>query len=217
MLPISVALVDEQPLIVDGLVRLLSRTGDFHVVATGSSAPDVVDICRTHQPNVVVIDPCIAGDVYELVASVVRIAPNTKVVTFTAAQGVEPAIVALDAGASGYVMKRCSSRELVRAIASAHSGETYITQMFARDVIARLQDPSLRRKAAKDLVLKCRECQIAHLLMIGRTSEEIATALKISEKTLENHMAILRHKLQVHNRREAVIAAQKFRFSLVTH
>jgi DNA-binding NarL/FixJ family response regulator len=214
--PITVALVDEQPLIVDGLVRLLSRTGGFHVVATGSSAQDVVDICRTHQPNVVVIDPSIAADIYELVGSVVRIAPNTKVVSFTAAQGVEPAIVALDAGAGGYVTKRCSSVELVRAIASARSGETYITRMFARNVIARLQNPSLRRKAAKEVVLKCREGQIAHLLMIGRTSEQIATALKISEKILGKHMAILRHKLQVHNRREEVIAARKYR-SLVIH
>jgi DNA-binding NarL/FixJ family response regulator len=72
-------------------------------------------------------------------------------VTFTAAQGVEPTIMALDAGASGYVLKGGTSDELVQAIASVQSGDTYITQSSTSEVIARLRGASLRAGLKKKL------------------------------------------------------------------
>jgi DNA-binding NarL/FixJ family response regulator len=75
VLPIKVALVDDHPLIVDGLLALLSRAGGFEVVATGKSAQDILDICKVHEPEVIVVDLYMAGDVYESIASAVRIVP----------------------------------------------------------------------------------------------------------------------------------------------
>lgn len=209
MSTISIALVDDHPLMVEAISSLLSRTPGFEVVATGTTAQDIIDICQLHQPKVAIVDLSMVGDVYTAIASAVRAAPATRIVAFTAATGVEPAIRALDAGASGYVLKGSSSGELIQAITSVQSGETYITQNFASRVIAALRDPLLRRKAAEAVKLSIREEQIVRLLLRAKTNKEIAIVLKISEKTVKHYMTILMQKLHARNRLEVVIAAQK--------
>jgi DNA-binding NarL/FixJ family response regulator len=209
MSAVSIALVDDHPLMVEAIVSLLSRSQDFRVLATGARAEDIIDISARHQPDVFIVDLSMPGDVYEAIATGIKIAPKTKVVAFTAATGVETAIRALDAGASGYVLKGSSAKELIRAVESVRSGETYITQSFASQVIAALRDTSLRRKAAERVKLSIREEQIVRLLLRGKTNREIAAPLKISEKTVKHYMTILMQKLRARNRLELVIAAQE--------
>jgi DNA-binding NarL/FixJ family response regulator len=207
---ISIVLIDDHPLMIDALSSLLKGIEGFDVVGTGKTAYDIVELCRQTHPQVAIVDLGLAGDVYAAIASTIKISPSTKIVAFTAATGVDTAIRALDAGASGYVLKRSSTSELVQAILSVQSGETFITQSFASRVIAGLRDASLRRKAAEAVVLSIREQQIVRLLMRGQTNKEIAIAIKISEKTVKHYMTMLMQKLQVRNRLEVVIAAQKY-------
>ena len=206
---ITVALVDDHPLMLSGLQELLSRSGGFQVVATGKSPRDILDICEVHEPEVIVVDLFMGCDICAVIGAAIRIAPKTKVVAFTAALGVEPAILALDAGAAGYVLKGGTSAELVQAIEAVHAGGTYVTQRFTSEVIAKLRDAHFRRKAAKALIFNVRELRIMHLLMIGKTDKQIAVALRIDEAALEDHMTMLRQKLRARNRREAVIEAKK--------
>jgi DNA-binding NarL/FixJ family response regulator len=206
---ISIALVDDHPLMVEAVSSLLSRTQDFEIVATGTTSRDIFEICALHQPQIVIVDLSMPGDVYESITAAIKIAPRTKVITFTAATGVEPAIRALDAGASGYVLKGSSSQELIQAVTAVRNGETYITQSFASRVISALRDSSLRRKAAEAVKLSIREEQIVRLLLRGNTNKQIANVLKISEKTVKHYMTVLMQKLHARNRVEVVIAAQK--------
>ncbi len=206
---IKVALVDDHPLMLTGLQDLLSRSGGFEIVATGRSPRDILEICKVHEPEVIVVDLFMGCDICAVISAAIRIAPRTKVVAFTAALGVEPAILALDAGATGYVSKGGTSAELVQAIESVHAGGIYVTHRFASEVIARLQDAHFRRKAAKALIFNVRELRIIHLLTIGKTDEQIAVALRIDRTTLDNHMTTLRQKFNARNRREAVIEAIK--------
>jgi DNA-binding NarL/FixJ family response regulator len=182
----------------------------FEVVGTGTSANEIVELCRRTNPQVAVVDLHMPGDVYGAISTAIKVSPATRIVAFTAATGVDSAIRALDAGASGYVLKGSNTTELVNAISSVQSGETYITQNFANRVITGLRDASLRRRAAEAVMLSIREQQIVRLLMIGKTNKEIAIAIKISEKTVKHYMTALMQKLQVRNRLEVVIAAQKF-------
>ena len=205
---IRVALVDDHPLMLNGLQDLLSRSGGFEVVATGKSPRDILNICKVHEPEVIVVDLFMGCDICAVIAAAIRIAPKTKIVAFTAALGVEPAILP-DAGATGYVSKGGTSAELVQAIESVHAGGTYVTHRFTSEVIAKLRDASFRRKAAKALIFNVRELRIIHLLTIGKTDKQIAVALRIDETTLDNHMAPLRQKLKARNRREVVIEARK--------
>jgi two-component system, NarL family, nitrate/nitrite response regulator NarL len=140
----------------------------------------------------------------------IRVSPNTKVVAFTAASGVEAAIRALDAGANGYVRKGSSAQELIQAVEAVRHGETYITQSFANQVIAGLRNAPLRKVAAAAVRFSIREYQIVRLLLRGKTNRDIAIALRISEKTVKNYMTILMQKLNARNRLEVVIAAQAF-------
>jgi DNA-binding NarL/FixJ family response regulator len=206
---IKVALVDNHPLMLNGLQDLLSRSGGFEIVATGKSSGDILHICRVHEPEVIVVDLFMDCDICAMIAAAIRIAPRTKVVAFTAALGVEPAILALDAGATGYVLKGGTSAELVQAIQSVHAGEIYVTHSFTSEVIARLRDAPFRRKAAKAVMFNVRELRIIHLLTIGKTDEQIAVALRIDRTTLDSHISTLRKKIEARNRREAIIEARK--------
>jgi len=209
MSTVSIGLVDDHPLMIEGIVALLSRAQGLQVLSTGSTAKDIIDISLRFHPDVIIVDLSMAGDVYEAIATSIRLAPNTKVVAFTAATGVDSAIRALDAGASGYVLKGSSAQELIQAVESVRLGETYITQNFASQVIAALRNTSLRRQAAEAVRFSIREDQIVRLLLRGNTNKEIAISLKISEKTVKNYMTILMQKLHARNRLEVVIAAQK--------
>ena len=206
---ISIALIDDHPLMIEALSSLLKRIGGFTVVGMGTTAIDVVEISRQTHPQIAVVDLSMPGDVYGAIANAIKISPSTKIVAFTAATGVETAIRALDAGASGYVLKGSTTSELIQAILTVQSGQTYITQSFASRVVAGLRDVSLRRKAAEAVRFSIREDQIVRLLLVGFTNKAIAASLKISEKTVKNYMTILMQKLSARNRLEVVIAAQR--------
>ena len=210
MSSISVALIDDHPLMLDAISSLLRRTEGFEIVGTGATPLDVVEICKNSRPDIVIIEPLLAGDPYTAISNALKISPLTRILAYTGATGVEPAIRALDAGARGYVLKRSNVAELIQGVSSVHAGETYITQSFASRVIGGLRDASLRRKAAEAVVLNIREQQIVRLLMAGKTNKEIARAIGISEKMVKHYMTGLMQKLQVRNRLEVVIAAQRF-------
>jgi DNA-binding NarL/FixJ family response regulator len=209
MSTVSIGLVDDHPLMIEGILGLLSRAQDFRVLSTGSTARDIIDISSRFHPDVIIVDLSMSGDVYAAIVTSIKISPNTKIVAFTAATGVDSAIRALDAGANGYVLKGSSAGELIQAVKSVRLGETYITQSFASQVIAALQNVSLRRVAAEAVRFSIREAQIVRLLLRGKTNKEIAISLKISDKTVKNYMTILMQKLNARNRLEVVIAAHK--------
>lgn len=206
---VSVAVVDDHPLMIDAVVALFSNIDEFVVVATGTSSRDVHEIGTIIRPDIMIVDLGLPGDVYSAISAVTALSSDTKLIAFTAATGVDAAIRALDSGARGYVLKGSNSEELIDAIDVVRSGETYITRNFATKVIAGLRDASLRRQAAEAVKLSIREDQIVRLLLKGKTNKEIALAIKISEKTVKHYMTILMQKLQVRNRLEVVIAAQK--------
>ena len=208
MTTVSIGLVDDHPLMIEGIVALLSRVQGFEVLSTGSKAKDITDISLRFHPDVIIVDLSMAGDVYEAIATSIKVSPNTKIVAFTAATGVDSAIRALDAGASGYVLKGSGAQELIQAVDSVRHGETYITRSFANQVIAGLRNASLRRVAAEAVRFSIREDQIVRLLLRGFTNKAIAASLKISEKTVKNYMTVLMQKLNARNRLEVVIAAQ---------
>jgi DNA-binding NarL/FixJ family response regulator len=201
---VSIGLVDDHPLMIEGIITLFSRTQGLAISSTGSTARDIIDISSRFHPDVIIVELSMAGDVYEAIATSIKVSPNTKIVAFTAATGVDSAIRALDAGANGYVLKGSSAQELIQAVEAVRLGETYITQSF----IAALRNASVRRVAAEAVRFSIREDQIVRLLLRGKTNKEIATALMISEKTVKNYMTILMQKLNARNRLEVVIAAQ---------
>jgi DNA-binding NarL/FixJ family response regulator len=208
MSKISLAFVDDHPILLDGLVRIFSGFEDFTVIAKASSAIDATKIPSLKKTDVVVLDLNMPGNAFEAISKISTEHPETKVIAFTASVNIDHAVQALEAGASGYVLKGSTADELVEAIRSVVRGETFITQSFASKVIQALRNSSLRKMAAQAIRLSVREDQIVRLLLRGRTNKEIANQLSISEKTVKHYMTILMQKLNARNRIEVVLAAQ---------
>ncbi len=209
MKAISVALVDDQPITLAGLIQAFAAEGEYRIVATGSSLQEAVTIAAVHQPEILVIDLAASGHTLTAISSIMAQHPTTRIIALAAASGVDHAVSALEAGARAYVARTCSADELIRAARAVVAGETYVSQSLASGVIAALRQASVRKRALQALKLTVREEQIVQLLLLGRPNKEIAARLGISEKTVKHYMTILMQKLNVTNRVEAVIAAQK--------
>src|ERR1700712_2815747 len=115
---VSIAIIDDQPLMVEAIKLFLSRNREHQVIAVGTSANDFYNICCTRKPSVAIVELGMGDDVYLAIAAAAKAVPDCKIIAFTAATGVEFAIRALDAGAHAYVLKRGNPQELLYAIKS---------------------------------------------------------------------------------------------------
>lgn len=209
MVKISIAVVDDHPLLMEGLAALMQRKAGFSLTAAGSAASDIYAITDKHRPDAMVVDLNMPGDAFRAIADAAKAAPEMKIIVFTASTNTDHAIKALEAGAKGYVLKGSSADDLIAAIEATCRGEIYITPSFAAKMIGALQSKALEKKAAQSTKLSVREDQIVRLLLCGKQNREIARALSLSEKTVKGYMTHLMHKLNARNRLEVVIAAQK--------
>lgn len=209
MVKISIAVVDDHPLLMEGLAALMQRKAGFSLTAAGSAASDIYTITDRHRPDAMVVDLNMPGDAFQAIADAAKAAPEMKIIVFTASTNTDHAIKALEAGAKGYVLKGSSADDLIEAIEATCRGEIYITPCFAAKMIGALQSKALEKKAAQSTKLSVREDQIVKLLLCGKQNREIARALSLSEKTVKGYMTHLMHKLNARNRLEVVIAAQK--------
>jgi len=201
-------LVDDHPIMLEGMTESLSRLLDCQIVAKAACAGEALAAALRCRPDIVVLDLSIKGNAFETISNIVAACPGTRVVVFTGQAGVDSALKTLESGASGFVSKNSTAEELSRALRLVLAGETYITQGLAARVIAALRDSSLRKRAADAIRFSVREEQIVQLLLKGKTNKEIARQLAISEKTVKHYMSVLMQKLNARNRIEVVLAAQ---------
>lgn len=211
----TIAIVDDHPLIVDGLSLLFKDRADYQLLATGRSLTNALDIAERLAPDILILEPAMEGRGYDCISQI-STSPKTSVIAFTSLPGVEPAVRALDAGAKGYALKSNSADELHLAISAIAVGDTYITPAFAMKVIMALRNSSLRKRAVEAIKLSVREEKIIKMLLQGRTNKEIGIQLAISEKTVKHYMTILMQKMHVRNRMEVLIAAQKLGFGTLS-
>ena len=158
-------------------------------------------------PEVMILDLSMPGDVFAAIDVMTEASPTLKLVVFTAFANVDLAIRALDAGAHAFVLKGRPYEDLFEAIEAARRGELYVSPGFAPQLVAGYRNWS-RRETVK---LSARERQLLDCLMQGNTNKEIASTLKLTEKTVKHYMTNLMNKLQVKNRVEVVLAAQRLR------
>lgn len=204
MRSVSVAFFDDHPTLLEGMRAIFARRPGYKVVATGECCADALDSALEYKPNVILIDLNMPGNAFDCIRQIRKSVPETKVVAFTASSGINHAIDALQAGASGYVLKGSPLGSLREAIDAVIAGETYISKGLATKVIAALANPQ-----ATGIRLSIREEQIVSLLLESRTNREMAVEMKLSEKTIKNYMTLLMQKLKVRNRVGLVMAARK--------
>jgi two-component system nitrate/nitrite response regulator NarL len=204
----TIGFVDDHPILLEGLKGLFSDIPAYSVIGTGCSANEAWQIVEAHQPDVLFMDLSMPGDVFATIAKIAKDPVRTKVVVYTAFSSVDSAMRALDAGATGFVLKNSPVDEIFAAVESVVRGELFITGQYASQVMSGLRNREQREAFNRKVKLNVREKQIVEYLRQARTNREIALSMSISEKTVKHYMTILMQKLNARNRVEVVVQSQ---------
>ena len=207
---IRIAVVDDHPLLRDGVVHVLKCSKLFDVVAEGRCGADAVNIARTLAPDLILLDVSMPGGGVEAASQIAASTPQVRCVMLTVSEEEEIVSGALQAGARGYILKGTSGPELVRIVQAVHQGDSYVTPGLAARLLKHVpQQPVVKAEkngGACDLTL--REEQVLDHVSRGLTNKEIANSLRLSEKTVKHYMTNILQKLNVRNRVEAVLMAR---------
>lgn len=209
---ISVAVVDDHPMIREGVSSVLSRDSRFSIVAQGESGREAVNIACDCKPDVMLIDVHMPGGGGIAAAGAIHAkVPSVKTIMLTVSEEETDLVSALEAGASGYVLKGTPGAELARIVKSVLDGEVYVAPGLAARAILRMRhSPPVEKPKAEPVAgLTKREGEILSSAAEGMTNKEIANRLDLSEKTVKHYMTNILDKLGVRNRVEAVLAMKR--------
>ena len=202
---IRVAIVDDQRLFNEGLGRIVGAQRGMEIVGTAYDGESAVQMCRKLEPDVVLMD--INMPVMDGVAAtreIRRLLPNTRVLILTVNSDDAHVFRGIKAGASGYLLKDCTPEDLSRAIRTVYAGDTIMAPEIARKMLLAFEEADLEPSAPH---LTQREIEIITALARGRGNKQIARNLKISEKTVRNHISNIYKKLHIYDRTQAVLYA----------
>jgi len=202
---IRIVVVDDHPIVRQGLVATLDDEPDFEVVGAASSAEEAVGLVQRQRPEVILLDLELPGaSGVEAIPRLREASPASRILVFTAYDTDERVLSAVRAGAGGYLLKGAAVAEIASAVRSVAGGET----VLAPSAAARLADAVRAPRGAGPLT--AREREVLRLVAQGLPGKQIAGALGISERTVKFHTASLIRKLGADNRAQAVaLAAQR--------
>lgn len=203
---IGVLIVDDHEVVRLGLRSLLENVDEIKVVGEASSGEEALERVEALRPDVVVMDvrmPEMGG--IEACRAIRSAFPETKVIMLTSYSDDEAVFASVMAGASGYVLKRIGSNQLVEGIKAVAKGGSLLDPTVTGQVLERLRGGDDEEKLDSDLVeeLTEQEERILDLIAQGCTNRDIASQLYLSEKTVRNYVSNILGKLQVANRTQA--------------
>ena len=199
---IRVAIVDDHPVVSDGIAANLRADPEIEVVATGASAESAVTIAGRDRPDVLVLDLELGGrSGLDAMAAVKAASPRTRIVVFSAYAGEERVATAFERGADSYVLKGTPSDELVAVVRSVAQGGTRIPAEIAEQLARAVRTPRRDR-------LTEREREILALLADGLPNRAVAERLGIAERTVKFHVGEILARLGATNRAQAVAIAK---------
>src|SRR4051812_34885047 len=192
----TIVLADDHRILAEGLRSML--TPQFNVLDVVYDGRELVSAAKRLQPDLIVADismPLLNG--IDAVSQLKKQNPRVKVVFLTMHQEPGYASRALEAGASGYVLKHAAGAELVTALQAAMRGETYISPSIAGEVFRAMHNPP-KDQADEAALLTPRQREILQLLVEGQSAKQIAAALSISSRTVEYHKYQMMESLRLH-------------------
>ncbi len=205
---LRILLVDDHEVVRLGLKALLERHPNLEVVAEASTAEEAIARAHQFRPDVVVMDVRLPGrSGIEATREIKAAYPETEVIILTSYAEDELLFEAIQAGASGYVLKQIGSDDLIRALEAVGRGEALLDPRLTRRVLERVRDAERQAAAAVFRELTDQELRVLALIAKGKTNKEIARELNLSEGTVRNYVSNLLHKLGVSNRAEAAAFA----------
>ncbi len=204
---ITVLVVDDQPVVRQGVRAFLGTQSDIAVVGAAASGEEALHLAAEHAPDVVLVDLVMPGmDGVETTRRLRQLSPRSQVLVLTSYDQDEYIFPAIRAGALSYLLKEVGSEELVDAIRKAAHGEAVLHPRVAARVVQELRGTRNDQPNAF-AELSERELEVLRLIASGLTNEEIAARLVISEKTVKSHVSNILAKLHVADRTQAAVFA----------
>lgn len=208
---IHVIIADDHTLFREGLAGIIQSEEDFEVVGQAGTAQEAVQLARDLLPDIILLDIDMPGGGLEAARVIAGEFPVTRIVVLTASEGDDHLIGALKIGARAYILKGVAARELVRILRAVWAGESYVPPILAASLLLEMRETHSPEKQLSSPLdeLTPREREILESLAAGLSNKEIGEQLFLSEKTVKHYMTNILQKLQVRNRVEAALLAQK--------
>ncbi|MEH1934229.1 MAG: response regulator transcription factor [Nostoc sp.] len=197
---IRVLVVDDHPVVRQGLIGMLEEAPDIVIVGQGRNGHEAIAVFQQQQPDVTLMDlrmPDMGG--VQAITVICNEFPNARIIVLTTYDTDEEIYRGLRAGAKGYLLKDSEPEELLTAIRTVTRGQQYIPLNVAAKLVQRMTAPEL----------SARELEVLQLVGQGMSNQEISTALNISESTVKTHINRILSKLDVKDRTQAAIIALK--------
>jgi DNA-binding NarL/FixJ family response regulator len=205
---IRLVLVDDHPIVLDGLECLFGLEPDLEVVASCRDAAGAVPAVQQHRPDVLLLDCRLPGrDGLDVLRELRQQGLSTRVVMFTAAMSGGETAEAVRLGVRGIVLKEMTPRRLVHCIRRVHAGDLVLAPTPGAD--ARSTEPANGGKGRAGALLSARELEVVRLVASGLRNREIALRLGVAEGTVKIHLQHIYEKLEIDGRLALILAARQ--------
>jgi DNA-binding NarL/FixJ family response regulator len=195
-----VLMVDDHPLLREGIAAVIALQDDMSIVAEASSGLEAIQKFREHRPDITLMDlqmPGMSGE--KAIQGIVSEFPGSRIIVLTNYSGDAQVIRAMKLGASAYLLKNMLRTDLLNTIRKLHEGKHYLPNEVAGIIAAHMMDDAL----------SCREIEVLRLVAQGCSNKEIANRIHVSEETAKSHVSNILSKLGVRDRTQAVVIAAR--------
>lgn len=195
---IRILLADDHGLVRTGVAMMIRQQSDMEVAAEADNGRRTVELAKEIAPHIVLLDismPDLNG--IDATRQIVALPSPPKVIALTGHTDRRAVVDILRAGASGYVIKNSPPQELISAIRMVHEGKVYLSPTIAGGVLEDLRASRPAGGSSEFASLSTREREVLQLMAEGKTTKQIASTLKVSKNTIDNHRAHLMSKLHL--------------------
>ncbi len=204
--PIKILVVDDHDMVRKGLISYLATEPGFTVVGEAVSGSEGVRLARSTLPDVILMDLLMeGGNGIEATRDILAFHPDCKVIIITSYYDEKEVFPAIEAGAFSYLLKTAGAQEITEAIRKAAAGQSVIEAKVTRVMLERMR----HKEKLPHNDLTARELDVLRLMGDGRTNQEIADGLFIGIKTVKTHVSSILRKLELSDRTQAAIYANK--------
>lgn len=200
-----VFIVDDHPLVRQGLAQIIEAEEDFEICGEAEDSPGAMRGVEQRKPDVIIVDISLQGNNgLELIKNIKAVYETIPILVFSMHDEAIYAQRALRAGAKAYVMKKESSDKILAALRRILKGEIYVSSRVADQVLHQIVNGPTNAAASPIERLTDRELEVVQLIGRGLSTREIAESLNLSVKTIESHRAHVKEKLNLRNATELV-------------